>query len=103
MPIARLPFTVGRKPADDEAPAFITADLAIPEPPPYRLSRAHFSLVAQGDEVVVRDLASTLGTIVNDRPLGRDFPIDSAPLHRGENTIVAGGRGSPFVFTVTLS
>jgi CRP-like cAMP-binding protein len=103
MPITRLPFTVGRKPADDEAPAFIAADLAIPEPPPYRLSRAHFSLIAQGDEVVVRDLASTLGTIVNDRPLGRDFPIDSAPLHRGENTIVAGGRGSPFVFTVTLS
>jgi CRP-like cAMP-binding protein len=103
MPIARLPFTVGRKPADDEAPAFIPVDLAVPEPPPYRLSRAHFSLIEQGGEMVVRDLASTLGTIVNDRPLGRDFPIDSAPLRRGENTIVAGGRGSPFVFTVTLS
>jgi CRP-like cAMP-binding protein len=103
MPIARLPFTVGRKPADDEAPALVAADLAIPEPPPYRLSRAHFSLVAQGDEVIVRDLASTLGTIVNDRPLGWDFPSDSAPLRQGENTIVAGGRGSPFVFTVTWS
>jgi hypothetical protein len=103
MPITRLPFTVGRKPADDEAPAFITADLAIPEPPPYRLSRAHFSLIAQGDEVIARDLASTLGTIVNERPLGWDFPSDSAPLRQGENTIVAGGRGSPFVFTVTLS
>jgi CRP-like cAMP-binding protein len=103
MPITRLPFTVGRKPAGDEAPAFIAADLAIPEPPPYRLSRAHFSLVEQGGEVAVRDLASTLGTIVNDRPLGRDFPTDSVPLHQGENTIVAGGKGSPFVFTVTLS
>ena len=103
MPIARLPFTVGRKPADDEAPAFIAADLAIPEPPPYRLSRAHFSLIAQGGDVVVRDLASKLGTIVNDRPLGRDFPIDSAPLRQGENIIIAGGSGSPFVFAVTLS
>jgi CRP/FNR family transcriptional regulator, cyclic AMP receptor protein len=103
MPIARLPFTVGRTPADDEAPAFIAVDLAIPEPQPYRLSRAHFSLVAQGDEVVVRDLASKLGTIVNDRPLGWDFPSDSAPLHQGENIIVAGGSGSPFVFAVTLS
>jgi CRP-like cAMP-binding protein len=103
MPITRLPFTVGRKPSDDEAPAVIPADLAIPEPPPYRLSRAHFSLIAQGGEVMVRDLRSTLGTIVNDLPLGRDFPVDTAPLHMGENTIVAGGRGSPFVFALTLS
>jgi CRP/FNR family transcriptional regulator, cyclic AMP receptor protein len=103
MPITRLPFTVGRQPDQDEAPPVIAPDLAIPEAPPYRLSRAHFSLLEQGGEVVVRDLASTLGTIVNDRPIGRDFPADSAPLHEGENTIVAGGRGSPFVFTVTLS
>jgi hypothetical protein len=101
--IARLPFTVGREPQEDEAAAFITPDLAIPEPPPYRLSRAHFSVIARGGEVMVRDLNSTLGTLVNDRPLGRDFPVDSAPLHNGPNTLVAGGKGSPFVFTVTLS
>ena len=103
MPITKLPFTVGRKPSDDEAPAIIAPDLAIPEPPPYRLSRAHFSVIAQGGQIVVRDLGSTLGTIVNDQPLGRDFPVESAPLHTGENTIVAGGRGSPFVFAVTVS
>jgi CRP/FNR family transcriptional regulator, cyclic AMP receptor protein len=101
--ITRLPFTLGRQPNEDEAPPMITADLAIPEPGPYRLSRAHFSLIASNGEVVVRDLASTLGTIVNDRPIGRDFPADSAPLHKGENTIVAGGKGSPFAFRVTLS
>ena len=103
IPIVRLPFTVGRQPQEDEAAAFITPDLAIPEPPPYRLSRAHFSVIARGGDVMVRDLNSTLGTLVNDRPLGRDFPVDSAPLHQGVNTLVAGGRGSPFVFTVTLS
>jgi hypothetical protein len=103
IPIARLPFTVGRQPQEDEAAAFITPDLAIPEPPPYRLSRAHFSVIARGGEVMVRDLNSTLGTLVNDRPLGRDFPVDSAPLRKGPNTLIAGGKGSPFVFTVTLS
>ena len=81
----------------------IAPDLAIPEPAPYRLSRAHFSLIAEDGGVVVRDLESTLGTLVNDRSIGRDFPLDSVPLHQGENTIVAGGRGSPFVFSVTLS
>jgi CRP/FNR family transcriptional regulator, cyclic AMP receptor protein len=100
--IERLPFTVGRQPNEEESAPLVTPDLTIPEPGPYRLSRAHFSLIAHGGGVVVRDLHSTLGTVVNDRPLGRDFPHDSAPLHRGDNVIVAGGKGSPFTFTVTL-
>jgi CRP/FNR family transcriptional regulator, cyclic AMP receptor protein len=101
--IDRLPFTVGRRPEEGQAAPLIAPDLAIPEPAPYRLSRAHFSLIAEGGEVVVRDLGSTLGTIVNNRSIGRDFPLDSVPLRPGENTIVAGGSGSPFVFAVTLS
>ena len=101
--IDRLPFTVGRRPEEGQAAPLVAPDLAIPEPAPYRLSRAHFSLLAEGGEVVVRDLGSTLGTIVNNRSIGRDFPLDSAPLRPGENTIVAGGTGSPFVFAVTLS
>ena len=101
--IDRLPFTVGRQPEEGQAPPLIAPDLAIPEPAPYRLSRAHFSLIVEDGAMVVRDLASTLGTIVNNRSIGRDFPLDSVPLHQGENTIVAGGRESPFVFTVTLS
>ena len=90
-------------PADEHDTASVsTPDLAIPEPEPYRLSRVHFSFIAQGGEVLVRDLHSALGTIVNDQPLGRDFPVDSAPLHKGENILVAGGKGSPFTFKVTL-
>ena len=103
IPIVHLPFTVGREPGGHQAPAAIQPDLAIREPAPHRLSRAHFSLIVRDGEVLVRDLNSSLGTIVNDRPLGRNFPRDSAPLHKGENTLIAGGRGSPFVFTLTLS
>jgi CRP/FNR family cyclic AMP-dependent transcriptional regulator len=103
IPVARLPFTVGRQRGEHELAAIITPDLTIPETAPYRLSRAHFSLIARDGAVVVQDLNSKLGTIVNDRPLGRHFPVDSAPLHKGKNTLIAGGKGSPFVFTVTLS
>jgi CRP-like cAMP-binding protein len=101
--IDRLPFTVGRRPEEGQAAPLVAPDLAIPEPAPYRLSRAHFSLLAEGGEIVVRDLGSTLGTIVNNRSIGRDFPLDSVPLRPGENTVVAGGTGSPFVFAVSLS
>jgi CRP-like cAMP-binding protein len=101
--IPHLPFTVGRQHDQHEPPSVITPDLAIGEEEPHRLSRAHFMLLRDGDDIVVRDLNSTLGTIVNGQPLGRDFPIDSAPLHRGDNSLVAGGDGSPFAFVVTLA
>jgi CRP-like cAMP-binding protein len=102
LPVVQLPFTVGRERSGHEASAVIEPDLAFRESAPHRLSRAHFSLIVRDGEVLVRDLNSWLGTIVNDRPLGRNFPVNSAPLHQGENTLIAGGKGSPFVFTVTV-
>jgi len=102
LPIVHLPFTVGRERSGHEAPSVIQPDLALREPAPHRLSRAHFSLIVRDGEVLVRDLNSWLGTIVNDRPLGRHFQDNSAPLHKGGNTLIAGGKGSPFVFTVTV-
>jgi CRP/FNR family transcriptional regulator, cyclic AMP receptor protein len=99
--IERLPFTVGRAAGPDEAAP--TADLAIAEPSPYRLSPLHFRLFAEGGQIWLRDLRSELGTIVNQVPLGQDFTIDSVPLRRGANSVVAGGVGSPFEFEISLS
>jgi CRP/FNR family transcriptional regulator, cyclic AMP receptor protein len=101
--IPHLPFTIGRQHDQHEPSSVITPDLAIPEDAPHRLSRAHFMLIRDDDDIVVRDLNSTLGTIVNGQPLGHDFPIDSAPLRQGDNSVVAGGAGSPFAFVVTLA
>lgn len=99
--IERLPFTVGRAAGPEGAvPA---ADLAIAEPAPYRLSPLHFRLFVEGGRIWLRDLRSELGTIVNQVPLGQDFPIDSVPLRRGANAVVAGGVGSPFEFEISLS
>jgi CRP/FNR family transcriptional regulator, cyclic AMP receptor protein len=100
--IPHLPFTVGRQHDQHEPPSVITPDLAIGEEQPHRLSRAHFMLIRDHDDILVRDLNSTLGTLVNGQPLGRDFPVDSAPLRKGENSLVAGGDGSPFAFVVTV-
>jgi CRP/FNR family transcriptional regulator, cyclic AMP receptor protein len=101
--ITGLPYVVGR--AGEIGELFITAgpDLEIPDPKPYRLSRQHFCIMSEDDTVQVRDLNSELGTIVNDVALGHDFAQDRIALRRGENAVVAGGRGSPYAFTVTLS
>jgi CRP/FNR family cyclic AMP-dependent transcriptional regulator len=101
--IQRLPFTVGREPASDEVAAGASADLAIAEPEPYRLSRLHFMLQVENGAIWLRDLDSELGTIVNGTPLGRDFPLDGIALRTGANSVVAGGKGSPFEFTLILA
>ena len=101
--IPALPFTVGRALGRHEVGPDGRPDLEVPEPEPYRLSRRHFSLLAEDHEVLLRDLSSELGTIVNEVPLGRDFGQDAVLLHRGPNRVVAGGAGSPFEFAVTVA
>lgn len=101
--ITGLPYVVGREGEIGEPPMPSGPDLEIPDPKPYRLSRHHFCIMSEDGTVQVRDLNSDLGTIVNDVPLGHDFAHDRIALRRGENAVVAGGRGSPYAFTVTLS
>lgn len=101
--ITGLPYVVGREGEIGEPPLPPGPDLEIPDPKPYRLSRNHFCIMTEDGTVQVRDLNSELGTIVNEIPLGHDFAQDRIALRRGENAVVAGGRGSPYAFTVTLS
>jgi hypothetical protein len=41
-------------------------------------------------------------TIVNGQPIGGDFRTDDVLLRFGENEVIAGGAGSPFVFSVSI-
>ena len=103
IPVAKLPFLVGRLPVHGEATSSRRLDLQIEDEAPFRLSRQHFMIARIGDQLLVSDLGSTLGTIVNGRPIGQDFTKDTAPLQRGENHVVAGGRDSPIALLVLVS
>ena len=100
---ASLPFVVGRTPVGDEAAPPRQPDLLLEDWEPFRLSRDHFMIEERDGRLVISDLGSTLGTVVNGVPIGWDFMRDSALLHRGENRIVAGGQGSPFQFVISVS
>ena len=70
---------------------------------PFRLSRIHFAIQKTPDGGhIIRDLGSYLGTQVNDTYLGRDFPNDYVELAEGDNSVIAGGEGSPFRFRVAV-
>jgi pSer/pThr/pTyr-binding forkhead associated (FHA) protein len=63
-------------------------------------SRNPFTIEKRDGSYYVRDLGSTLGTIVNGEPIGDHFSGDDAPLRASENEVIAGGVDSPFVFSV---
>jgi len=100
--VTRLPFVIGRIQAEEEAMPAQRPDLAIKDDVPFRLSRQHFMIARIRGGFIVEDLGSTLGTIVNSQAVGHHFARDFAPLHRGENRIVAGGSDSPFIFLVRI-
>jgi hypothetical protein len=98
-----LPIVVGRRPAAGEVQRPRQPDLMLEDIAPFRLSRNHFVIEKRDGDYHVRDLRSTLGTIVNGQPIGNHFRADDAPLRPGENEVIAGGLGSPFVFSVLIA
>jgi CRP/FNR family transcriptional regulator, cyclic AMP receptor protein len=100
--IGKLPFVVGRAVVGDEAPPLRRPDLVIEDQEPFRLSRQHFMIVRGGGHLMVSDLGSTLGTIVNGQAIGHHFMKDAASLHRGNNQIIAGGWDSPFAISLSV-
>ena len=100
--VAELPFVVGRLPRHREVGSSRRPNLVIDDHEPFRLSRQHFMIEQSSDRLFVCDLGSTLGTIVNGMSIGHHFSQDAAPLRRGENHVVAGGRDSPFGFSVSI-
>lgn len=101
--IDSLPFRVGRTPDGYSAAMRDRFTLRLPDAEPYRLSPNHFAI--DRDErlgLVVRDVGSELGTMVNGQYIGGIFAKDAMHLQIGSNTVVAGGRDSPFVFEVLV-
>ena len=99
--LENLPFTVGRRPApNEEMPKGV--DLSVQDSKPFRLSRRHFTIEPAGDWYAVRDLGSQLGTQVNGETVGENFPRDTKALEVGDNTIIAGGVDSHFVFRLRV-
>lgn len=97
------PFVVGRRPTTGEGLPPSQPNLMLEDTPPFRLSRNHFIIEQRDGGYHVRDLRSTLGTIVNGEPIGDHFRADDVLLRAGANEVIAGGVDSPFVFSVFIS
>ena len=103
--IAKFPFRIGRKHEvqGKGATVFAANDLAVADDKPYQISRNHCSIEREGDHFFVRDRGSTVGTVVNDKPIGLAEDTLTCDLRGGDNEILLGADDSPFKFKVTLS
>lgn len=102
--IEQLPFRVARTLRWNDPPSLARSIMRVPDAEPYRLSNPHFAIDRDNRlGLVVRDLGSELGTTVNGQYLGGIFAKDTQVLHLGQNTVVAGGMKSPFVFRIDVT
>lgn len=102
VPVPKMPYSVGRVGKTPPGEGLPAPDLGIVDPEPFRLSPMHFVLFEDTGKIFIRDCNSELGTIVNNRHLGRDFAVDQVALRPGENVVVAGGDGSPYKFLIDV-
>ncbi|MCX7354005.1 MAG: cyclic nucleotide-binding domain-containing protein [Alphaproteobacteria bacterium] len=101
-PMPELPFRVGRLVLDGENAPPTAIELTLDDVRPYNLSRQHFAIEGSETGPVVRDIWSHLGTLVNGVRIGRAENRQAVPLRLGDNQVVAGKSGSPFIFRVLV-
>jgi len=97
-------FTIGRRRSYVDGDYEVVPDLLITQEEPFSVSRVHCTVEVEADHVVVRDMRSRLGTLVNGERLGgptaRKF---LATLERGEHQIVLGSRRGGLRLRLTIA
>lgn len=101
--IIQMPYGVGRKPLRGEQSPRTEVALMFPDSKPYNLSRSHFVIERGHNALMIRDVGSQLGTLVNGLRIGIEEPLNAVALHIGENEIIAGGADSPFHFVIEVT
>lgn len=101
LTVTKLPFLIGREAGAAGAP-FTFNDLSLADQMPYQVSRNHCAIEQHGERLVVRDRGSTVGTVVNGKPIGVRFMVTEADLMAGTNELRLGSPESPHHFSVTV-
>jgi CRP-like cAMP-binding protein len=101
--VTKFPFRIGRAPEANERDSMDLNDLWLLDRMPFHVSRNHASIaLTDAGKLVVNDRGSQLGLIVNEEVLGGWKGRLQATLDPGDNTVVIGGRMSPYQFRVSI-
>ena len=97
-----LPFQVGNRFGGEVIPIASNHSCCIAAHGQSDLGAPHFEILRRDGRVGVHDLGTAKGTIVNGMVLKRTSLTVFAPLHAGNNEVIAGGLASPFRFRLQL-
>jgi len=98
--VGSLPYSIGQRTPRDGRATVTDRALAIPGVNDFALSPDHFAIEKRGGELILRDLGSHLGTLVNGRYISRYSHSATAPLFMGSNDVTAGPEAAPDRFKV---
>ncbi|HEY0982693.1 MULTISPECIES: cyclic nucleotide-binding domain-containing protein [unclassified Schlesneria] len=102
LPITNFPFRIGRSSSQRDRRQSDGNDLFLEDRQPYNVSRNHAMIDMENGKIVVRDMGSSLGILVNDTVIGGPSDEQEKVLDFGDNIIVLGGMTSPFQFRVSV-
>ncbi len=97
-----LPFRVGRRVLPGEHTRIGPVELSLQAGESFHLAAQHFAIEDRERRLVLRDLGSPLGTLVNDARVAEFEESLIAPLRFGANEIQAGGSESRYRFTLLV-
>jgi len=96
--ITDCPFVVGRRKKEGHGSLLEKHRLALFDGEGNSLSAEHFAVEEQAGQLVLRDLGSRMGTVLNGAYLSRFAHPEGLPLRIGVNEIIAGTKESDFRF-----
>ncbi len=102
LEVKALPFRVGRRASPGEPARIDAAELSLQAGETFHLAVHHFAIEDREGHLVVRDLGSALGTLVNESRIAEFEESLVAPLRFGANEIQAGGAESRYRFTLLV-
>ena len=90
-------FNIGRKSSDP----FTNNNLDLKDSIPFQISRNHFSIQIQNDNIAIYDIGSSLGLCLNNKRIG-GISGSSGPLFlNDENILILGSDGSEYKYQIT--
>jgi CRP-like cAMP-binding protein len=101
--VTEFPFTIGNTRAQGRMANWSRQSLMMPLPTAPDLASQHFEFIKRGQDIIVRDLGSPNGTVVNGESISKHSKKSEALLAAGENTIGTGGMRSKVTFLVNLT
>jgi CRP-like cAMP-binding protein len=100
--ISELPFRIGRHALADDRTSASETELLLRAPGSMQISPEHLIIQARDGRIVLRDLGSQVGTIVNGVLIAHFEQTDEVTLQFGDNEVQLGGLDSPYRFRIII-